>query len=239
MSETTSPYEPSQSSEDLGASPRLNDEQAAAHDDKLEPSGFKSNSEILRHREQPDIIVRDRKLRVRDGEAAAELANKYEAFTEALFKLSKYGISVPGIGNYRNNIEDEPYGLDLIYTATQRVEGKNMHKSMREIPPHVIESAMDGMLRYFEDMLTDDSNALYLTDLGLTQLLWGRKPGDTANETYLVDLDIKYTSRGRRTVDYWNSLLKLEHDIKEMERLYHQDYSHYEERLTNIKQQLE
>jgi hypothetical protein len=180
---------------------------------------------------RPDLIFRNRH-RTDD-----EITNPvYEQLPQALSHLEEYGIDFPGIGSKIPG--SEPPESEFTQIATQRVAGHNMHHEMTQVPLPVTMRALDGILRYYEDMLSDTSGAFYLSDLSLRQCVYGRPPGKTVAGVYFVDFD-PYLSNTPDRGEFRSATKGLERDLEEAERIYKgQSFESYKTRLDAIKSAL-
>ncbi|HUC86711.1 MAG TPA: hypothetical protein VMR75_00080 [Candidatus Saccharimonadales bacterium] len=211
--------------------------------DGLLDSGFDTRHKTWTHQDRPDLIFRDASVLPAGSEKSRERHNRYEIFTKALFALESYGINIPGIGNARQLDNGPRHDIDnfqweTLYTVTRRVEGKNLHENMTEIPAPVVLQTIEGMLRYYEDRLEDTSEDPYITDLGLGQMLYGKAPGDTQNSVYFIDLELDQLDRRKDILNFDNAIDKIERDIAKAEQIYHQDLDGYRQRLEQIEKEV-
>jgi hypothetical protein len=138
-------------------------------------------------------------------EADQEGHSQTEAMAEALFYLTDtYGLQFSGIGNSvpETGVLDEESPALITYVTTGFVDGIIMHEGFREIPIEITLDTLDKILRYYQDMVSDPSDRLYLTDLSLRQFIYGSLAtldGEPASspDAYLIDVDDFLSNRQR------------------------------------------
>jgi hypothetical protein len=130
-----------------------------------------------------------------------------ETVTRAMFHLTEeYDLSFSGIGNSipeTGTIDGQAPDL-ITYTTTRFVDGRNIRKQLSEIPIEISVGALDKILNYYEDMVKDPSERLYLTDLSLKQIMYGRlvvikgEP-ESQLDTSVIDIDLDDDLSNRQT----------------------------------------
>ena len=131
----------------------------------------------------PELIVRPANHRYELRRQDARIAQT-QLLTEGLLRLdTDYGLSTPGLGLAREIIDDQVQ----LFLVTPRVEGFSFTNQMSEVPETAATTAFASMLRYHQDFLHKDG--VYLDDVRLPQLIYGRIEGDTESRVYFVDVE--------------------------------------------------
>ncbi|MEK7594636.1 MAG: hypothetical protein AAB436_03300 [Patescibacteria group bacterium] len=131
----------------------------------------------------PDLIIRS-------GDYASPESGKDASlhlgdYTEALFHLSDaYAIHPPAI-SFAHETDDK--GKDTWFVAANRVEGASFQQGISDEHQAVAQEAYDSILEYYRSMIKRDG--LYIADLSLRQLVYGKTAGNTQPAIYMVDVD--------------------------------------------------
>jgi hypothetical protein len=107
-----------------------------------------------------------------------------QLLTEGLLRLdADYGLRTPGLSLAREVVNDQVQ----LFLVTPRVEGFSFADGLSEIPELVATTAFASILQYHRDFIWMDG--VYLDDVRLPQLMYGKTASDTENRVYFVDVE--------------------------------------------------
>lgn len=185
----------------------------------------------------PELIVRALGLSRHRPQSDELVSTQYLELTEGLLHLdNSYGLHTPGLSMARE-VSD---GRVQHYLVTPRVNGTTFNTRLNEVPENIATGAFDSTLKYHEDFPL--FNGVYLDDIGLRQLVYGRLPGDVESKVYFVDVEqqtdvVCEAERWKpsRWADQGVWLAnRLSRDINLLETAYSKDFSDFRKRAGRL-----